>query len=238
MKRISLWLVLLALTPSIGKAWGYSSCSSGVRYTPYAFTYRHSGLVSCDVDYTPYAFTYRNSGLVPGYGTHSRAYGGYGYSVGIAPAGRSFRAAFRPPRPAPRHTKDVIELQRQQDGRDVIRDRLLANGVESAGIDRVLMIDNQLVSVDFVMKDRNLLIKYWNPEAIESLIAQGNPKLKIYENYRGNWAKVADQHEQNGGRIYTIEASDAQTIVAALDACPSLEAESSPETEVVLYAKN
>ena len=38
------------------------------RYSPYAFTYRHSGLVSCGVDYTPYAFTYHNSGLVPGYG--------------------------------------------------------------------------------------------------------------------------------------------------------------------------
>ena len=100
------------------------------------------------------------------------------------------------------------------------------------------MIDNQLVSADFVLKDRNLLIKYWNPEAIESLSAQGNSRLKIYENYRGEWAKTAAQHEQNGGQIYTIEASDAQTIVAALEACPSLEAESSTETDTVLYARN
>ena len=37
------------------------------------------------------------------------------------------------------------------------------------------MIDNQLVSVDFLLKDRNLLIKYWNPEAIEALNATRRP---------------------------------------------------------------
>ena len=73
MKRISFWLVLLALTPGITEAYCYSSYCYGVRYSPYAFNYRHSGLVS-GVDYTPYAYTYRNSGLVPGYGLSSGSY--------------------------------------------------------------------------------------------------------------------------------------------------------------------
>jgi len=238
MKRTSLWLVLLALTPGIGKGWGYTSYSCGVRYTPYAFTYRHSGLVSCDVDYTPYAFTYRNSGLVPGYGTYPNNSGGYSYSIGPVRTGGTFRGAPRPPRPAPRHAKDTSEPALLTDGKDIIRGGLLARGIESTGVNRILLIDNQLVSADFVLKDRNLLIKYWNREAIESLSAQAGSRLKTYENYRENWAKVAAQHEQNGGQIYTIEASDAQTIVAALEACPSLEAESSTETDTVLYARN
>jgi hypothetical protein len=233
MKRISVLLALLALTPGVSEAWGYGY-SCGVRYTPYAFTYRHSGLVPCGVDYTPYAFTYRNSGLVPGYRTHSR-YGGY--SIGTVRTERSFRDGPHGPRSMPRHAQDTTPSPRPQDGRDVIRGHLLARGIESASVNRILMIDNQLVSADFHLKDRGLLIKYWNPEAIESLTAQENPRQKIYETYRTNWAKFAAEHEQAGGRVYTIEASDAQTIVAALDACTMWDVKPQAEDQTVLYAK-
>jgi hypothetical protein len=238
MKRTSLWLVLLALTPGICKAWGHNSYSCGVRYTPYAFTYRNSGLVSCDVDYTPYALTYRNSGLVPGYASSSGSGVSYGYPAGSVRLGRAIHGGSRGSRSTPRHAQDVPAPVRPQDGKDIIRGHLLAKGIESASINRILMIDNQLVSADFLLKDRNLLIKYWNPEAIDALNAQEGPRQKTYENYRANWAKVAAQHEQNGGRIYTVEASDAQTIVAALDACTTLEVEPQTESQTVLYAKD
>jgi len=238
MKRISLWLALVVLTPGISKAWGYGY-GCGVRYTPYAFTYRHSGLVAGGVDYTPYAFTYRNSGLVPGYGNYSGSCGSYGYSVTAPRFGRSFRSGgFHGPRSVSRHAQDTSGAARPQDGRDIIRGHLLAKGIESASINRILMIDNQLVSVDFVLKDRNLLIKYWNPEAIQALNAQEGSRQKTYENYRENWAKVAAQHEQNGGQIYTVETSDAQTIVAALNAYPTLDIKPQTEDQTVLYARN
>lgn len=238
MKRTSLWLALLALTPGVSQAWGYGCC--GVRYTPYAFTYRHSGLVSGCVDYTPYAFTYRNSGLVPGYGTYSDSCGGYSYSPGNVRVGRSFGGVRggHGGRSMPRHAQDTPRPPRPQDGRDIIRGHLLAKGIESANIDRILMLDDQLVSVDFVLKDRNLLIKYWNPEAIKALNAQAGPRQKTYENYRERWAEVAAQHERNGGQIYTVEASDAQTIVAALDACTTLDVKPQADNPTVLYARN
>ncbi len=236
MKRISLVVALLALTPGVSEAWGYGY-SCGVRYTPYAFTYRNSGLVPCGVDYTPYAFTYRNSGLVPGYGTSSR-YGGYSYSIGAARTVRSSRDGSRGSRSMPGHAQNTTPSPRPQDGRDIIRGHLLARGIESASVNRILMIDNQLVSADFHLKDRGLLIKYWNPEAIESLAAQESSRQRIYETYRTNWARVAAEHEQAGGRIYTIEASDVQTIVAALDACTTLDVRPQTEDQTVLYAKN
>jgi len=236
MKRTSLWLVLLALTPGVSEAWGYGCC--GVRYTPYAFTYRHSGLVSGCVDYTPYAFTYRNSGLVAGYGTYGGSCDGYSYSPGNVRIGRSFRVGTgrgHGGRSMPRHAQDT---PRPQDGRDVIRGHLLAKGIESASVNRILMIGDQLVSADFVLKDRNLLIKYWNPDAIKTLNAQAGPGQKTYENYRTNWAEVAAQYERNGCQIYTVEASDAQTIVASLDSCSVLNAAPEAENKTVLYAKD
>ena len=69
-------------------------------------------------------------------------------------------------------------------------------------IDRIFRIDNQLVSVDFLVKDRNLLIKYWNPRGIESLSTKENFKQKAYEKYRQDWTQIAARHELNGGKVY------------------------------------
>jgi len=237
MKRTSLWLVLLALTPGISKAWGYGSYYCGVRYTPYAFTYRSSGLVSCGTDYTPYAYTYRKSGLVPGYQGSCGSYVSYGSPVGVAHPARFGRPASHGPRSSRGHAQAAPEPVRAPNGMDVIKQHLLAKDIRSADINQILIIDNQLISVDFLLADRNLLIKYWDPEGIETLNAEGGSRQKHYENYRQNWAEVAAEHEKNGGRIYYVEASDAQAIVAALDSCTTLNVKPEAEGETVLYAK-
>jgi len=238
MKRISPLLVLLALTPGISEAYGHRSYGCGVRYTPYAFSYRHSGLVSGYVDYTPYALTYRNSGLVPGYGVCSGSYANYAYPVVGGRFARAPRATFRASRPVHRRAQDTPQPVRPPNGMDTIRQHLLAKGIESVNVNRILRVDNQLVSVDVLVEDRNLLIKYWNPQEIEALNTKEGFKQKAYENYRRNWTQVAAEHEQNGGQVYYVEASDAQTIVAALDSCTMLDANPETTDRTVMYARN
>lgn len=238
MKRISLGLVLLALTPGISEAYGYGCCGCGVRYTPYAFSYRHSGLVSACAEYTPYAFSYRQSGLVPGYGICS--------DLELVPAFPVARGRFRgAPRPSfrgarfgRRYGQDTSRPVRPPDGVGIIRQHLLAKGIDTVEIDRIFRIDNELVSVDVRVKDRNLLIKYWNPEQIKALDTKEGFKQKIYEKYRDDWTRVAAAYERDGGQVYYVEAADAQTIVAALDSCPTLD--TGPETadRTVMYAKD
>lgn len=237
MKRISFLLVLLALTPGITEAYYYSSCYYSVRYSPYAFNYRNSGLVY-GVDYTPYAFNYRNSGLVPGYGLYGGSYSSDAYPAFGGHFKRASRPAFHGSRPMRRWAQDAPTTVRPMDGMEIIRRHLANKGFTAMNIDRILRIDDQLVSVDFLIKDRNLLIKYWNPRGIESLGEKENFKQKAYEKYQRDWTRVAAQHEQNGGTVYSVEASDAQTIVASLDACTNLDA--GPETPVrpVMYARN
>lgn len=237
MKRISPWLVLLALTPGVSEAYGYGSYSCGVRYSPYALTYRHSGLISGYVDYTPYAYTYRNSGLVPGYGVCYDSYLNYGHPVIGKPFKRVPRAAFRVSRPIRRFAQDTAPSVRPPDGVDIIRQHLRAKGIASVNINRIFRIDNQLVSVDVLVKDRNLLIKYWNPQEIEALDTKEQVKQKIYEKYRQDWTQIAARHEQNGGHVYYVEASEAQTIVAALNSCPTLDAGPEAPDRTVMYAK-
>jgi len=247
MKRISLctrfpnaryrvWglLMLLALAPGITEAY-YSSCYGGVHYSPYALSYYHSGLVSGNVDYSPYALSYYKSGLVPGYGIGS--YGDYGYPALGVRARQVSRAAPRAPQSVRQCAQDTPRPIRPSDGMDIIRRHLQAKGLGSVSIDRVLRVDNQLVSVDVLVKDRNLLIKYWNPQVVDGLNTKEAFKQKAYAKYKQDWERFAEQYKQAGGEVYTVNASEPQTIVAALESCTRLAPGDGGKTPT-LYAKN
>jgi hypothetical protein len=228
----ALWM-LLALTPGITEAY-YGSCYGGVHYSPYALSYYHSGLVSGNVDYSPYALSYDKSGLVPGYGIAS--YGDYGYpGLGVRARGVS-HAAPRAPQAIRRCAQDTPRPMRPSDGMDIIRQHLQAKGLTSISIDRVLRVDNQLVSVDVLVKDRNLLVKYWNPQAVDGLNAKEAFKQKAYAKYKEDWERFAEQYKQAGGEVYTVSASEPETIVAALESCTKLAPGNAMQTPT-LYAK-
>ena len=231
-------LALLASMPGVSAAYGYGSYYCAVRYSPYALTYRHSGLVSGCVDYTPYALDYRSSGLVPYCGVSSRECLSYTHPASVGRFTRASHVSFRSSRSFRRHAQDTSQPARPQDGLDVIRQHLTAKGVTTFEINRILRVDDQLVSVDILVRDRNLLVKYWNPEAIQGLSTKEGFKQKVYENYRQDSTRIVAQHEQQGGAVYSVEASDAQTIVAALDSCTKLNPGPEMPNRPVLYARD
>ncbi len=235
MKRIFICAAILAFLPGITNAY-YGCYGYGVRYSPYAFSYHSSGLVPCGYEYTPYAFNYYNSGLVYGYGICD--YGGYTYAIPGAhhrPVTHVVRSA---PSGARHHVQNTARPPRPPDGMATIRQHLHAKGLTSVDIDRILRVGDRLLSVDFFVKDRNLLIKYWNPEGIEQLSTKEPFKQKAYAQYKENWEKFAEQFQQRGGEIYYVNASEPQTIVAALESCPKLSPGNNTQVQPVLYAKN
>ena len=254
MKRISLCAVVLAFLPGITQAY-YGSCY-GVHYSPYALTYYHSGLVGGDVEYTPYALSYYNSGLVAGYGIYPDWCLDYGYPVFSfrgrpaahvvsrvsQPVRHHAQSISRPasPRPGPCRTNGPVWPRSgpcRADGIDVIRQHLRTRGFASVSIDRILRVDNQLVSVDVFVKDRNLLIKYWNPGEVANLSTKEVSKQRAYAQYKQDWEQFAERYKQTGGEIYTITASEPETIVASLDSCTRLSPDNNGQP-AVLYAKN
>ena len=239
MKRISVCVVLLAFLPGIGKAYYY--CGYGVRYSPYALSYYHSGLVRSDAEYTPYALNYYHSGLVPGYGIPCYG-GGYGYAIRGAHRGLAVHRAPSTVHHAPivvhRGAQGTARPARPPDGMAIIRQHLHARGLTFVDIDRILRVEDQLLSVDFLVKDRNLLIKYWNPEGIEQLSTKEPFKQKAYAKYKENWEQFAGQFQQKGGEIYYVNGSEPQAIVAALESCPGLRPGNNTPAQLVLYAKN
>ncbi|MCU0915535.1 MAG: hypothetical protein MUC88_13350 [Planctomycetes bacterium] len=257
MKRISFWLALLLLPAGAAPVHAYYSYFCGVHYSPYALSYRGSGLVPGYVDYSPYAFNYRhsglidrctqytpyvlgyrNSGLVPGYGLYPFAYCEYAVYPASAVPPRARHAAPRASCAVRGFAQSPAPAPRRADGIDIIRDHLRCRGFVSLHIDRILRVDNQLVSVDFYVKDRDILIKFWNPQEVERLQTKEVYKQQAYAKYKQDWDRYAEQYRRTGGEIYVMNGSDPQTIVAALDSCPKLQPGNAPAGPPVLYAKN
>ena len=287
MKRISIWLILLALMPGFANADYYyhvppryrvhyspyalrygstGLVPGGLDYSVHAVDYHNSGLISEGVRYTPYALAYGSSGLIYAYSTafthpHTACPAYYGAASSDIVAARLARASYAKSRSAGERRRDTTSrrtalaharslpstksaVAKERDGMHLIRQHLRAKGIDRISMNRMLSIDGAIVSADLTITDRNLLIKYWNPEQIDLVRTKAKLKQRIYENYKEDWERFAIEHEKGGGQIYYVTASDARTIVAALDCCPGLgprplrnEERPSPAPSI-LYAKN
>lgn len=267
MKRISLWIVLLTLMPGITQAFQYHvPLSHRVRYSPYAFDYGRSGLIPGGLKYSshalglvyegarysPHAFGYGRTGLIVDYHLWHTPYAcsppyvnvlGYHTTVRTREAGPApssgVRQCSRPPARA--YARSVSAGPPSRIARDdavaVIRQYLRRHGFQNVGISRILSIDNKTISVDFTVRDRDLIVKYWNTDEIETLASQAGYRQRALEKYRSNWESLAASHRQRGGKIYCVEESDRAQILAALDHCEDLR----PGTEALepsaAYAK-
>lgn len=239
-------------------AFGYHSnglVPGGIDYSPYAFRPGTPGLVFEGMQYTPYAFNYGNSGLVLNYYWYPIPYVMYNPScpAGQVPAaykGISFRPCSGQPKdtssyprysqstctvPAPRSIDRPVAADTRDDPLNVIRQHLRGQGFADVGVNRILRVDNKLVSADFTVGGRNLLIKYWDPEQVgdETRVA-GN---KMIEKYKNDWEAFAGKYQQDGGEIYVVAASERTEIVAALDTCKSLKPADAKPGEQTMYAR-
>ena len=235
----------------------------GFRYNPYAFGRSSSGLVFKGVRYNPYAFNYANTGLIldnyywlpiPCYVPcpQQQAYRECdnvpsSYKSNTPPAGRNIQPSYNysMSRTVQQGTANVVSAPaanpaqaRKEDALNVIRQYLRDRGLSNVSINRILRVDNKVVSVDFLLQDRNLLIKYWDPRQVESLDAKADTRQRMMEKYRKDWDSFAEKYEQGGGRIYTVEASDREGIMLALKSCGDLNPGNAAPGAQTLYARD
>jgi hypothetical protein len=246
MKRISILVAIVALAPAVSQA---SHCSSErylLRYSPYAFNYHNSGLIPGGIKYspyafnpnstglvyegaryTPYAFNYHSSGLVIDY---------YWWQTPYCPPCRVVESCSAPQRSAPASharrravasrgpsasTRKLQEI-RETDGEQIVRRYLQAQGLDDVRIDRRLSIENRTAGAAFILRDKNLVVRYTNPQIMESLEAEGGSRMKVVQRYEENWETFVEDFEARGGTVYCVDASEPDQIVAALAACEEL----------------
>jgi hypothetical protein len=256
MKRISLLvLVALAASPEFSWARHYVPYTTGIRYSPYAFGLKssglipgsvhfnsyafgteHHGLTSDRVRFSPYAFSTKHSGLISTVGCDfvpctpwfsdsrsearelSRAINTLSESV--KPNNRSpytTRTALRM-RTAPR--RRVSRRRRSYSSNDqtsMIGEHLMKVIPGQYKITHLLRTNKDTISFDIVLKEKNLVIKYWNQAKIESMNEKAEPKEKqVYTDYINTWAEFANRVELAGGTVVHLACKDQDQILGEL----------------------
>lgn len=220
--------------------------SGYVRYSPSAWASAGgSGLVPGNVRYSPYAWKFGTSGLVydpwcgstiPRYSTlYNAAHGSYvGYSDsnqaksnGQCDCGNSCSSgatqmsydeklqarSMRIKRM--KESRNLQQAQRQED-KDLIVSEFLKSRNIAFRTDSFLRIDGRTVSVNFLLEDRDVVIKYWDPEQILLLLDKPEYKKIIFDNYLQTWADFCGQYMGSGGKICQVVSADEKEIVSQL----------------------
>ncbi len=213
------------------------------KYSPYAKKYGNTGLVNDSVRYSPYAFGFKSSGLVSDpWGNTYNYYRSRGYQStkpcivvyhstsrpSCPSAGRSTttynrtknnsRAKLAATRAKAERLKSQREKIRKADeysGKNLISAYLRLKNIDYR-INRILSIENNLISIDFILTDKNTIIKYWNPEKILALQKEKNPRIRAYENYLESYKDFAGDFLDSDGRIFQIISADEKEILTKL----------------------
>lgn len=213
-----------------------------VRYSPYAFTHKTNGLIRDNVGYSPYAFNYKHSGLVDNTNYRSR------YRVCRPPvvivhtvdkasyvrrySSRSsdktnityqkLPTSRRERLQAQMDTKKQIKTVKEQDGKDIICRYLQSRNMDGFKMTGMLRISGKVINVNFLLKDKNLMITYWDLDEVQSLMKQPGYHRTYFEKHEKEWKNLCNKYAQAGGNIYPITSADEKEILAKLTLCSEL----------------
>ena len=217
--------------------------SNDLRYSPYAHTYGHSGLVPYWVRYSPYAHTYQHpSGLVNDYACATRSiyycpdsiiYRGScsmeaslnraaedssPNSADIKQTRENYLAKIKARREELRQLAQSRKQERmlhKSSGKETIVAYLKDNNIDFR-MSRLLSIEGKVLSADFSLGDGDTVISYWDPAAIQALGGQAEHRILLYENYVNSWKNFCSEHQRAGGVVFQIVSSDREDILAQL----------------------
>ncbi|MDT8302037.1 MAG: hypothetical protein RQ760_11180 [Sedimentisphaerales bacterium] len=213
-----------------------------VRYSPYAFTHKTSGLIRDDVGYSPYAFHYKHSGLV----VNNEYRGSYSYcrppvvivhTVDNSPCSRSYSPGSsgktdityqqlpttrRERLLAQRNSKKQIKTAKEQDSKDIICRYLKSRNIDDFKTTGMLSIEGRVVNVNFQLKDKNIMITYWDLDEVQSLLQQDGYHRTYLERHEKQWQNLCNEYTQAGGKIFPITSADEKEILAKLTLCSEL----------------
>ena len=210
-----------------------------LEYSPYALGYYPAGLIPHWLRYSPYAFSHKHpSGLISDFGCY---YWPYGYrrdifgSTYFDPADcdpdrsvnekTAYEEKSRVQRTGSRSSIEPqirVSMMTENDAKQVIYKYLRSKNIADFDVDSILRVGNQTVSVNFVFRDKNLIIKYWNPDEIQALMQQPGYRRKAYEKYEQAWKNFYEEYTKAGGRVYQIRSANKDDILNRLSFCRDL----------------
>ena len=211
-----------------------------VKYSPYAFGFNHrSGLVNTWTRYSPYAFSTRHNGLVSEYGHHlntnwlantrdlnhqklTKAIDRLSHSIDhMNPGRRTTQGSTSRAYSGRGYTRQTVNLGdlTSDNPRLLTRAHLNILIPGKFRVSNLLRIDQQVVSFNVVIEERNLIIKYWNPEIIRSIKEGSDQKTEQLSDYMKAWAAVEKFRDDQGDRVVHIVSADQDKILMELTDC-------------------
>lgn len=225
--------------------------SGHLRYSPYAFNHKNpSGLIHEYARYTPYAFSHKNSGLV--YDSYSRSYPScyapyyriqrapvvvvhsvrqppcapnYKYSQSSNEANNSYQEKLIARRERIKKLRDSrkqINIAKGKDGKEIICRYLNSKNINDFEMTGILRIDGKTVNINFLLREKNIIITYWDLNEVQSLVQQPGYKRNYLEKHEKEWKNLCTKYTQTGGKVYPITSADENEILVKLMLCPEL----------------
>ncbi len=232
MKRILFTSIVLFFSfSSVGVGWNYSYSQNRIHWSPYAnglvcglrYSPYANGLVPDYMYYSPYAFGTNSNGLV-GLCTYSyyQPYCGYSNACQYSQPYQAVSAAeYQAQISYTPVDRTVVQRQVKQSadyspgGQNVITTWLNSKGI-TYRTERILRVEGNLVSVNYLLGDGKLMIKYWNPNEILALQRQSGNTRGVYNRYFESWKQEVGEFQASGGKIIQIISSDNLEILNQL----------------------
>jgi len=211
--------------------------SGHVRYSPYALGRSKSGLVPDNVRYSPYALAHDRSGLVADAYYHNYYADCYPYGIWFSGRGRyvidydvehldhksplgSSKSSLQtsdPPWEITFHRR-VFPKQtapKEPDPKLVIYKYLKSKKINFK-MDNGFTVANKTISANFLLRDKNIVIKYWNPQTTEEMIDRSDLNNKMYDKYLQKWTALLENYQKAGLTVIEITSPDQKEILSQL----------------------
>ena len=109
-----------------------------------------------------------------------------------------------------------------KDGKEIIYGYLKSRNIDDFKMKGLFKVNNKTVSVDFLLRDKNIMITYRDLGQVQSLSQQSGYKSNYYERHEKAWRNFCEKYIQAGGKVYQIISADEAEILAKLMLCPEL----------------
>lgn len=136
-----------------------------------------------------------------------------------------------------KNRRNQIHAAKEYTGKDVIAAYLSSKNIPFR-TNRILSIDSKLISIDFILTDRNIIIKYWNPEEILALKKQQNHRIRYYERYLESYQVFCSDYLNSGGKIHQIITAENTEVLAKLLKYDGLKEELKSDEKTVVAKAN
>ena len=226
---------------------GSGLVSSHLRYSPYALGRSSSGLVPDNVRYSPYALGHDRSGLVAD-SYHPYYYANYypyniiisdqdsydlhitdhdvesaDYNVPQRPS-NSFQQNPKPSWEITFHHNDFqkqVTEPKEPDAKLVIYNYLKGKKIDFK-MERIFTIEGKTISANFLIRDKNVVIKYWNPEHTKQMSNRPDFYNNIYDKYLRTWDTLLEGYQKAGWIVSEITSSGQKEILDQLSSLTQL----------------